>query len=48
MTFINGDISAPNKYPGAFTISKSRPKLPATNQLKGNKKLSLILFFIGK
>jgi hypothetical protein len=48
ITFTNGEINAPIKYPGAFTISKNSPNKPMQIQLIGKIKLKAILFFIGK
>ena len=48
ITFTNGEINAPIKYPGAFTISKNSPNEPTQIQLIGKRKSKGILCFIGK
>ena len=40
---MNGEINAPIKYPGAFTISKNSPNEPTQIQLIGNRKSKAIL-----
>jgi hypothetical protein len=46
--FIKGAMIPPNRYPGAFIRSSAIPRAPTAIQLKGKRKVSSILFFIGK